>query len=133
VSELNSKVVALIERELKKDRGLHSSELQAKAVKIDKAIAQLSGRQFHARYALQVRRRLFGGAHSGRTGSKSRRRGKDRNPVRDLLAQSYETKRAQLDVAVAAAFDRAMKADSIAQMNKLLSALDRHTRELKGA
>ncbi len=128
--EVNAKILALVERELKKDRYVQSTELQAKALKIDKSVGALSGRQFHARYALQARRRLFGGARSA-SGGNTRPVANDANPVKELVADSYKRKRAALDAAVGDAFARAIKADSIGGVNKLLSALDRHARELE--
>ena len=129
MSQLNARVSALVERELKKDRNLQTSDLQAKAVRIDKSVEELSGRQFHARYALQARRKLFGRAGSTRR-VRTRSESKELD-VRDLLTDSYQQKRAALEMAVNQAFERAIKTDSIGRVNKLLSALDRHTKELK--
>jgi hypothetical protein len=130
--EVNEKVLALVERELKKDPSIQSAELKAKASKIDKSIAELSGRQFHARYALQIRRRLF-----GRTGSRGRRkRGRpsaSSGEVQRLVTTAYEERRVRLDAAIERAFGRAIESGSFGKVSKFLAALDRHVKELEKA
>jgi Skp family chaperone for outer membrane proteins len=128
---LNEKVLALVERELRKDPGIQTKQLKEKAVKIDKSVAQLSGRQFHARYALQARRRLFG--VPGRRGKTTRSRRGRSHAVQQLVTESYDKRRARLEAAIDQAFQRAMEADSIGRVNRLLAALDRHARELEKA
>ena len=49
-----------------------------------------------------------------------------------MLTESYEEKKAALDTAISRAFKEAIKADSIQRINRLLSSLDHHTRELQG-
>lgn len=78
MADANSKVMEMIEAELKKNADISNAELFEKATKIDKDIGKLSPRQFNARYPLQVKRamkprkRKARGAKSGRgKGSKS--------------------------------------------------------------
>ncbi len=52
------KVMQLIEKELKKNPKATAKELQQKAKAISEAVGKLSVRQFHAKYPLQVRRKL---------------------------------------------------------------------------
>lgn len=72
MADANSKVMEMIEAELKKNADISNAELFEKAKKIDKDIGTLSPRQFNARYPLQVKRamkprkRKAKGAKSGR-------------------------------------------------------------------
>ncbi|WP_420634896.1 hypothetical protein [Candidatus Palauibacter sp.] len=54
----NETVMQFIERELKKNPGVNNATLFEGAKEIDGAIANLDARQFHAKYPLQVKRRL---------------------------------------------------------------------------
>ncbi len=134
----NAKVMAMVERALKRDSGLKSTELQARATKIDADVAKLSGRQFHAQYALPVRRRLAAGPDRDR--GKGRNRQSDgrpaisaADPVIDLVTASYRTKKARLNEAIEAAFERTLAADSVKEMDRLLSKIDRRAREFESA
>ena len=62
---MNEHVMQFIEMELAKDPGVSNATLFEGAKLIDKTIADLNPRQFHAKYPLQVKRRL-GGIGSGR-------------------------------------------------------------------
>ena len=53
----HEKVMALVERELKKNPGIGSADLLAKAKKVSRSLSGMSVRQFHAKYPLQVKRR----------------------------------------------------------------------------
>ena len=129
--DLDVKVLALVERELKKDPDARSKSLQEKALKVDKSIGTLSGRQFHARYALRVRRKLFGGTRSAtRTRQRTKATNRASNPAQALVADSYEERKAALDAAITAAFERAIHADSLRRINKLFATLDHQAREL---
>jgi hypothetical protein len=50
--------MTFVERQLKKDPKTPSRKLFERAKKMDPAVARLSLRQFHAKYPLQVKRRL---------------------------------------------------------------------------
>ena len=52
------KVMTFVERQLKKDPKTPSKKLFERAKKMDPGVARLSLRQFHAKYPLQVKRRL---------------------------------------------------------------------------
>lgn len=52
------KVMTFVERQLKKDPKTPSRNLFERAKKMDPRVARLSLRQFHAKYPLQVKRRL---------------------------------------------------------------------------
>ena len=133
MSDLNPKVAALVERALKKSPDLSSAELKERAVKVDKTVAGLSGRQFHARYALQARRKLFGGKRTTSAATKSRRRPAaspaSSDPAVALLTASYREKTAELQDAIDAAFQRAIEADSVKRINELLESIEKGTRK----
>ncbi len=52
------KVMQLVETELKKNPKATAKELQQKAKAVSAAVGKLSVRQFHAKYPLQVRKKL---------------------------------------------------------------------------
>ncbi len=52
------KVMQLVEKELKKNPKATAKELQQKAKAVSAAVGKLSVRQFHAKYPLQVRKKL---------------------------------------------------------------------------
>lgn len=130
MAEVDAKVLAMVERALKKDPELKSTELQKRAVKIDQAVRNLTGRQFHARYALQARKKLFGGSRARPKAPRRRKTagGLQSNPALALLSDSYEEKKAALDQAVNEAFERAIQTDSVSRINELLAYVDRETR-----
>jgi hypothetical protein len=125
VSDINPKVVALVERELKKDPDLRSTKLRQKAAKIDRSVGTMTGRQFHAKYVLQSRRKLFGGKRSAtRRASKSSGR-KDADPARALLADAVAAEKVALNEAIDRAYEGAFRADSVEGISRLLSAIQR--------
>lgn len=67
-------VMKMVESELKKNASVSNGTLYEKAQKLDASIGDLTLRQFHARYPLQVKRRMAA-ARGGRKRAKARRRG----------------------------------------------------------
>lgn len=56
-AKTSEKVMTFVESELEKNPDISVTDLQAKASEVDPAIADLTARQFNARYPLQVKRR----------------------------------------------------------------------------
>lgn len=54
-ADRNEDVMEMVEEELRKDPETSNQELREKAEEIDSDIADLSARQFNARYPLQVK------------------------------------------------------------------------------
>lgn len=73
MAEINDKVMALVERELQRKPDTSTTELFALAKQVEPAIEELTVRQFHARYPLQVKRRKSLAKGGGRR--RRRRRG----------------------------------------------------------
>lgn len=71
----NPKVTTMVEEALAADRNTPSQTLFDRAVEIDPSIAEMSRRQFHAQYPLQVKRAL-GGSTGGRKGARKSAGGK---------------------------------------------------------
>src|SRR5690554_288512 len=124
MTSANPAILAFVEQELSKDPELTSTELQEKTREIDAGVAKLTGRQFHAQYALQIRRKLFGGAPS--RGKRARVGRSETSSALGLLAEGYAEKKAALNEAIEQAFKRALENDSVAAVNHLFSVLDRH-------
>lgn len=58
MAEIDGKVLDAVEAALKEDPKATVDELLQVALKVNPSLAQLSKRQFHARYPLQVKRKL---------------------------------------------------------------------------
>lgn len=56
MAEIKDEVMKMVRKELEKDPDVENKDLFAKATKIDSSIEDLTLRQFHARYPLQVKR-----------------------------------------------------------------------------
>lgn len=54
----HEKIMAFVEKELKKNPKASATELYEKARKVSRNVAKLNVRQFHAKYPLQVKRKL---------------------------------------------------------------------------
>jgi hypothetical protein len=121
MSDVNPKVLALVERELKKNPDTPSTTLQEKAAKVDRSVASLTGRQFHARYGLLARRKLSGSKRPKGASRKKRGGSREMNPVDTLLTEGFRQRITEVEEA----FDRAVKAGNMARVNRLLSALNR--------
>lgn len=101
MADVNDRVMDMVRKELKKNPDAENQELYEKAKKVDGSVDDLSLRQFHARYPLQVKRQLAqkkGGKKGGRK-RKSRKKsrsggrgggsasGADRDAIRGTLLQ----------------------------------------------
>ena len=138
---VDADVLALVESALKKDPTLSSSELKERAAKKHKEVANLSTRQFHARYALQAKKRMGGGGRrkaAKRRGAKrakasrqKRARVQNSDPVRALVREQFDERRAALEEAMDDAFRRTIDADSLAGVNDVLASLDRLIEDLR--
>ena len=74
MANVNPEVLDMVVRALQKDPNLRSTELQERAAEMDKSIGNLSGRQFHARYGLQARKRLAGSKRAKKGAKKAGRK-----------------------------------------------------------
>lgn len=104
MADVNEKVMEMVRKELKKNPDAENKELYEKATKVDDSIDDLTLRQFHARYPLQVKRQIAqkqGGKKGGRKKKKKKSRkkrgtsgksgsassGPDRDAIRGTLLQ----------------------------------------------
>lgn len=87
MAETNQKVMDMVRDQLQKNPDIATSELYEKAQKLDSSVKQLTLRQFHARYPLQVKRQIAVKSGRRRTTRRRRRRGKelDRGAIRNTL------------------------------------------------
>ena len=94
--EVNEKVMEAVRQELEKNPNISNDELQAKVAKLDPSIAELTTRQFNARYPLQVRRAMSMAAGGGRRRRRTRRVEGDREKVRGVLLElAHDVARAE--------------------------------------
>jgi len=124
-------IMEMVRKELKKDPGIENKELYAKASEIDESVEDLTLRQFHARYPLQVKRQMAqdsgrkkkkktgkarkGAASGGRGGGSG---GVDRDRIRSTLLRFAR------DVSAA---------EGKAEMIDLLSSVDDYVDDIAGA
>ena len=99
MAEVKDKVMDMVRKELEKNPDAENKELYEKATKVDGSIADLTLRQFHARYPLQVKRqkaqKAGGGTRkqtktttsSGKSGKRGAGAEVDRDKVRATLLQ----------------------------------------------
>lgn len=130
----NPDVLAAVERALREDPTLSSTELQEQASDVDKEVATLTGRQFHARYALQAKKRIAEGQKPAPKGRARKAAGKPldkSDPVRAVLRQQFEERLGALEEALDDAFRRSIEADSLTRVNRLLASMDEQVRNLR--
>lgn len=136
------KVMEMVEAELARDPGIALDVLYERAREIDPAIAQLSRRQFHARYPLQVKRRASaaaGGNRSKEEGAGSaappaprgRRKQAERPARRGRAAQAAsaaapEVDRAAIRAALLSFAEAVAKAEDAAQLVKVVGNVDQY-------
>ena len=93
MADIDSKVLAAVESALKDNPSATVDELFNLAQKVNGSIADLTKRQFHARYPLQVKRKLSPPkprkARRSRSGTRKGSAGPDANGVREAVRASF--------------------------------------------
>lgn len=86
MAETKQKVMEMVREKLKKNPDISTDELFDEAKKLDASTKELTLRQFHARYPLQVKRKMSAGKRkkSGRRRSR-RKKEVDRAAIREEL------------------------------------------------
>ncbi len=122
---IDPKVMAAVERAIKKEPKISSADLFLKVTKRHESVRDLSLRQFNARYPLQVRRRIA--AKEGR-----KPRGRKKSGIRDkrsgaskLLQGEFESRIQDLCGVISGKYEVALKKDSIVEIDAVLSRLER--------
>lgn len=85
MADANGKVMDMVRDEIQRNPGVRTEELFDKAKKLDKSVAGLSVRQFHARYPLQVKRQIA--AQRPRRSRPRKKPVADRGAIRGVLLQ----------------------------------------------
>ncbi len=90
MADIDPKVMEAVEKELKKNPDASVDELLEVAKKVNKSVTKLTKRQFHARYPLQVKRRLNPPKRTDKRKRTTRRRkksgtGESKEQVREIL------------------------------------------------
>lgn len=101
-------ILKMVERELKKQPNISSSDLYEKVAKRHKSVQALNTRQFHARYPLRVKRKLAAGR--SKTQKRSQRRSTAAaarsNTARDVLLEFAQE---LLDIGASAPFTEVLE------------------------
>jgi len=112
VAEVNEKVMEMVQKELEASPDASTTELHEKAKQVDPAMKDLSVRQFHARYPLQVKRKKSlaegGGRRKKTRRSRSSKTGSSRGKQRSGSSSQSEVHAVLVEFAkeVSAANDR---------------------------
>jgi hypothetical protein len=138
MADRDTKVLEMVERELKKDPKVSGAVLQEKARSINKEEAELGPRSFNARYPLPLRRKL-----SGRIGGRKKAAKKKAAPRRraagaprssgslqDLLVSHLQSKGDVLVAALDAAQSRAVQSGDLAVIEAFGKKMDRMIKSL---
>lgn len=124
-NDTKDKVMALVEKRLAKDPNAETSDLYESAKEVDPAVGDLTLRQFHARYPLQVKRRAAA-ARGGtrRRGRRPRSRARRQEEALDRSAVRKSLLRFAQDISAA---------EGKAEVIDVLANLDRYVEEIAGA
>lgn len=82
MADTEARILEMVRRELEKDRSVATDVLFEKATKIDPSVARMTPRQFHAKYPLQIKRRMKSGGGAARKGTARKRATTRRGPGR---------------------------------------------------
>ncbi len=122
---IDPKVMAAVERAIKKEPKISSADLFLKVTKRHESVRDLSLRQFNARYPLQVRRRIA--AKEGR-----KPRGRKKSGIRDRRSEASRLLQGEFDRliqdlcdVISGKYEVALKKDSIVEIDAVLSRLER--------
>ena len=138
MADRDTKVLEMVERELKKDPKVSGAVLQEKARSINKEEAELSPRSFNARYPLPLRRKLSGKNGGRKKAAKKkavpRRRAagaaRSSGSLQDLLASHLQSKGDVLVAALDAAQSRAVQSGDLAVIEAFGKKMDRIIKSL---
>ena len=132
MAQTDEKVMKMVEQELTKNPDASVDELFDKAKGMNKGIARMTRRQFHARYPLQVKRRK-GAGKRGRKGRKGGRKAAATKGVRGRGPGRPRAVRGDRREAVRGVFLRFAQdvaaADTPAALVKLILNVDRYVDE----
>lgn len=104
-----------VQKQLKKNPAVSNQELFAKAKEIDPAVGELSLRQFHAKYPLQVKRKLAPKSGTRRRSRRRRAKELNREAIRESLLKFARD--------VSAAEGKAETIEVLANVDKYVSEL----------
>lgn len=85
MAETSDKVMEFVEKEIKKNPDVETQTLYDKAKEVDKGVGKLTLRQFHARYPLQVKRRMAPKKPRRRRPSRQKGPEVNREAIREVL------------------------------------------------
>lgn len=121
-AEKKDEIMEMVRQRLSEDPDAENKDLYAKATEIDPSVDDLTLRQFHARYPLQVKRQMAqkrrGGRSRRETSSRGRGAGVDREAIRTTLLRFAR------DVSAA---------DGKAEMIDILSSVDDYVDDVVNA
>lgn len=121
MADKSEQVMEMVRDKLQKNPGIATQELYDQAQKIDKSIGDLTLRQFHARFPLQVKRQM---APKRTTARRGKRRGRGRK-------KAAEVDRAALrDSLLGFAKDLTAAQSKPAEMVDVLANLDKYVDQI---
>ena len=127
MAKVDEKVLAFVENEMKKNPEAKSRDLFEKAKKKSRKIGQLSVRQFHALYPLQIRRK-----QAPKRGRKTKAP-TARKPSRNSRTSTADTKRDAVRGTLMQFATDLTAADGRADLVKLLAGVDKYVDQIMKA
>lgn len=117
MAETNQKVMEMVRQAIQRKPDVATDELYKRAQKVDASVADLTLRQFHARYPLQVKRKIAAASGKKRRRARPRRAPKggevDRGAIRkSLVAFAREVSAAGDEGSTAHLIDAMQSVDS---------------------
>ncbi len=123
----HERVMEFVERELKKNPKIGSSDLFKKAKKVSRSVSGMTIRQFHAKYPLQVKRRLAPKkSRKPRAKAKKPRQSPARKPTRRRAAKTAGGNRDAIRVVLLSFAKDLSAAESQLATIEVLANLDKY-------
>ena len=132
MADVNDEVMEMVRKELKKNPDAENKDLYAKAKEVDGSIDDLSLRQFHARYPLQVKRKLAQkrGGKKGKGGKKGSRKRRSRKKSRSGGGSASGADREAIRGTLLQFAKDVSSAEGKAEMIDLLTSVDDYVDEV---
>ena len=138
MSQQNDRIAHMLEKELRANPNAATQDLQEKAAKIKKSVAEMNLRSFHGTYVGAVKRRISGkkGGRRKAGRKKSVPRGQPgaqatadlRARINSLIEREIQGAHKSFNVALDKALRRARKLDKIEDFEKIHEVLAKATR-----
>lgn len=126
MAEKSEKVMEMVRDQLKKNPDVETDALFEKARKIESSIGDLSLRQFHARYPLQVKRKMASGRRKKKKKKKKSATGRSRGRRATAASGTTDGQRAAIREGLLSFAKDVAAADAKADLINVLTSVDEY-------